>query len=90
MNNKQRLIDLAPKALELTIIGMVQDPEDSDSICNADSVDLKPTSWDIFMKVPLTGEDWDGEDCSFPTYEEAVIFGEMLETHTPDNVSLQV
>ena len=92
MMNKQeqRLIDIAPKALEIELIGMVQDPEDSDAYCNAESVDLAPTSWDIFVKVQTVGEEWDGEDCEFSDYDSAYSFGLKLAEIAPRDVELQV
>ena len=86
---EQRLIDIAPKALEIELIGMVQDPEDSNGMCNAESVDLPATSWDIFVKVQTVGEDWDGEDCEFQDYDSAYTFGLKLAELAPMDVELQ-
>jgi hypothetical protein len=95
MNKQQEiLLSLAPTALEIEIIGMVQDPEDENAMCNAESVDLEPTSWDIFMKVPAAGfedngDEWDGEDCEFADYDSAYAFGEKLAALAPIGVELQ-
>lgn len=88
---KQRLIELAPVATEIELIGMVQDPEDSDAVCNAESVDLEPTSWDILLRV-ATDEDggWDAEDCEFKDFDSAHTFGLELAELAPSGVELQV
>ena len=88
--DQQRLIDLAPTATEIELIGMVQDPEDSDAICNAESVDLEPTSWDILLRV-ATDENggWDAEDCAFEDFDSAHTFGLKLAELTPQDVELQ-
>jgi hypothetical protein len=88
---KQRLIELAPQATGIELIGMVQDPDDSNTICNAESIGLEPTSWDILLRV-ATDEDggWDAEDCSFDNFREAYEFGLDLAILAPGVVEFQV
>lgn len=90
---KQRLINIAPTCTEIEIVGMVQDPEDDMCICNAESVELEPTSWDVLVRYNADEVgNWDTDDCSFNDYDSAYNFACELVILAPaiDLYDLQV
>jgi hypothetical protein len=68
-----------PLIHEVQIIGMVSDPEDDNSIVNANSVDMEPTTWDVLIRFSnLLSEGFD--DFSFNLKDDAQTFADFIAT----------
>ncbi len=83
---RDNMVNKAPKATELVVIGMA---ERGDEMFSADSEGVEPEFWDVYLKFNLVGDEWDIEETSFHTEEEASDFADKLQDLVPDDVCIE-
>lgn len=85
---KQRALMMAKasEATELVIVGMA---EADNEMFNAESEGVAPTFWDVYLKFNEVGDEWDIEEASFHTEEDASDFADILEKLVPEDVVIE-